>query len=337
MTKQDLYISESSSLSFEDFLLKEGHLSPQQLHLVSYEKRKQGLDSPTLLVEMGLLTSGALGELFTLWKGNQGSCLSLQKPDPDLYLSFTRQDAENLQALPMEYHNNRLVVAMIHPQDCMTKDKLLHQFPNAQAFESFPILPADFYTLLDQVYGQKMDIEASLQDPQALEVQSFLDGLFKKALKAGTSDIHFEPGERLVRVRFRLDGVLQPTVVFHRDLWIAVSIRLKMMSHLNIAENRLPQFGRYTLNIEGRRLDCRLSTHPTQYGESIVIRLLDQHKDLHHLHHLGFSTELNQGLQRLMHHPQGLIIVTGPTGSGKTTTLYALLAALNAQEKKLSP
>jgi type II secretion system protein E len=159
--------------------------------------------------------------------------------------------------------------------------------------------------------------------------------LIENAIKANASDVHIEPFEDTLRVRYRIDGVLFDAETPPKRLRAAITSRIKIMAELNIAERRLPQDGRIRMGLEGRRLDIRVSTIPTLHGESIVMRILDRAAILLPLERLGFDERTRQLIEHIIRLPHGMLLVTGPTGSGKTTTLYAALDKINSPEKKI--
>jgi len=156
-----------------------------------------------------------------------------------------------------------------------------------------------------------------------------VNAIIMDAVKVGASDLHFEPEGQFVRLRYRVDGVLQQIRAFHKDYWPAISVRIKIVSGMNIADTRNPQDGRMGLNVAGREVDFRVASHPTVHGENIVIRVLDKQKSLKPLDELGFSEHNVKVMNTLLKRPEGIIVITGPTGSGKTTTLYAMLGSIN--------
>ncbi len=166
-------------------------------------------------------------------------------------------------------------------------------------------------------------------------VVKLLQSLFEDAVQINASDIHIEPDDNLLRIRQRVDGVLYEQVMKEKRIASALVMRLKIMSGLNISEKRLPQDGRFNIRIKDRSIDVRLSTMPIQHGESVVMRLLDQSGGMLELEHLGMPEQLSRQFRRTIHLPHGLVLVTGPTGSGKSTTLYAALKELNTPDKKI--
>ena len=187
--------------------------------------------------------------------------------------------------------------------------------------------------------GSEMCIRDSNEMLQAdmvdAPVAKLLQSIFEDAVQVGASDIHIEPDQHVIRIRQRIDGVLYEQVMQETQIAPAVVVRLKLMCGLNISEKRLPQDGRFHVLVNQRDIDVRLSTMPVQYGESVVMRLLDQTSGALDLEQLGMPPELLHRFRKNFHLPNGMILVTGPTGSGKTTTLYAALSELNVKESKI--
>jgi MSHA biogenesis protein MshE len=166
-------------------------------------------------------------------------------------------------------------------------------------------------------------------------VVRLIETVFEDAVAAKASDIHIEPDETVLRIRRRIDGVLQEQVMDEKAIAPALVSRLKLMAGLDISERRLPQDGRFNLKLKQKAVDIRFSTMPTQYGEAVVMRLLDHSGGVQGLDQIGLTPELKERMKKAIHRPHGLLLVTGPTGSGKTTTLYAALNELNVPEKKI--
>ena len=166
-------------------------------------------------------------------------------------------------------------------------------------------------------------------------VAKLLDSIFVDAVQMRASDIHIEPDEKGIRIRQRIDGVLHESILHGSEIISALVLRIKLMANLNISEKRLPQDGRLKMTIKGHHIDVRVSTMPVHFGESVVMRILNQSKGILKLSQLGMPIPILKGVEELIHKPNGVFLVTGPTGSGKTTTLYAALSELNSAEKKI--
>jgi len=200
---------------------------------------------------------------------------------------------------------------------------------------------------IDIFYGFELSIDGILHELETGEVDynsiqgkvdeyshpvvRLVDALMVDAVKRGASDIHFEPEAGYVRIRYRIDGVLRQVKTLHQNYWSGISVRLKVMAGMNIAESRSPQDGRISRTIAGRPVDFRTASQPTIHGENIVLRILDRQKGIVPLEKLNFTEEALSLLKLMMARPEGIILVTGPTGSGKTTTLYSMLNFRNSE------
>jgi general secretion pathway protein E/type IV pilus assembly protein PilB len=200
----------------------------------------------------------------------------------------------------------------------------------------------------DHFYGYELSVDGILREIETGEIDyqslqqvgmeeytqpivRLVGALLVDAVKRGASDIHFEPEYAFLRVRYRIDGVLEQVRSLHKNYWPGIAVRLKVISGMNIAENRAPQDGRISLNLNGRPIDFRVSTQPTIWGENIVLRVLDREKSIISLEQMRLPKAVMSKLNLMLARPEGILIITGPTGSGKTTTLYSLLAKLNVE------
>src|SRR5690606_18141607 len=261
--------------------------------------------------------------------------------------------ARRFRAIALSEKNGQLLVGMADPTDIYTVDALerVLQQPIQPAVvrESELLATLDLiYRRIDELagYAEELDEEltggqfdlASLTpaaDDSDAPVVKLLQSLFMDAVQIRASDIHIEPDEQNLRIRQRIDGVMQEQIVKERRIAPALVLRLKLMSGLDISEKRLPQDGRFSLKVKDKKIDVRLSTMPVEFGESVVMRLLDQTGGVTDLNEVGMPAEMLAQFRRLIHMPHGLILVTGPTGSGKTTTLYGALQELNDVGKKI--
>ncbi|MBU3990694.1 MAG: GspE/PulE family protein, partial [Gammaproteobacteria bacterium] len=198
---------------------------------------------------------------------------------------------------------------------------------------------------IDQHYGHELSIDGILNEIETGEIDfhslsvtsdeysqpvvRLVDALLTDAVKRDASDIHFEPEASFLRIRYRIDGILRQIRALHKSYWSAMAVRLKVISGMNIAETRAPQDGRISMNISGRAVDFRCSAQPTIHGENLVLRILDRQKGIVPLDKIGLDDAQQEQLRRMMARPEGIVLVTGPTGSGKTTTLYSMLNQIN--------
>jgi general secretion pathway protein E len=258
--------------------------------------------------------------------------------------------------VPIGVSNNTLQIAVADPLDKYVLDAL--NVFSGRPVELFLSSEKDIMEAIEQYFGTDVQMTSIMEgmredelESEGLELQEdvhhlrdmafeapivkLVNMLITRAVEDRSSDIHIEPFENSVKVRYRTDGVLNEIESLPKRLQPAVISRLKIMSRLNIAERRLPQDGRIKLRVSGRDLDLRISTMPTVYGESIVMRILDRSTSLTALEHLGFPDDIIGEYRKLINAPYGMLLVTGPTGSGKTTTLYASLSEINSEDKKI--
>ena len=349
-------LKDPSFSSVIEFLLDLRMVTHDQIETVKIENKKTGTPLDTLLVEAGFVTENAMAEI----KANVFECLVFNpdkhKPQADVLSRLSSQDAYTLKILPLSYNADKGIFHLVlcDPENLRIFDRVKELYGPIHQFVMCVSPPSVLMSALAHYYGRgrslkelvlKGDLSFVEQSPKNLSSgvetaqgffhpsvpnasHNFLDILFQDAVSCRASDIHFEPDSHSVQIRYRIDGLLQKVCTFHRDVWPSIVVQIKILSKLNLAESRLPQDGRFSKSILARTIDWRVSILPTQYGENIVLRILDRLTALKSLEALGFSQEETQRLQRLVHNPNGLMIMTGPTGSGKTTTLYALLQYL---------
>jgi type IV pilus assembly protein PilB len=313
------------------------------------EQKRTGERLGRILVEKRVLTDSQLTRVLAEHFGT--SFVDLD--DRTLDFTATRLVRESFarrhQALAIGWEDDRLLVAMANPADVFAIDDIRSM--TGQEVKPVMAEPDQLKRAIDRVWSTKAedimkmvsDAEDELDSPlvqvrEAAEdapVVQFVNELVTRAVHEGASDVHLEPGETELRIRFRIDGVLQDIMRVPRSIQASVISRLKIMGDLDIAERRLPQDGRITVPLEGRRVDLRLVTLPTAQGESLVIRILDRKSGLVGIEELGFTPEAHTRFEACYRKPWGAILVTGPTGSGKTTTLYATLQEVNDAQRSI--
>jgi MSHA biogenesis protein MshE len=336
-----------------DLLVKNSVISEDQLQQALTKQKSTGLRLGRTLINLGFVQEdnflGFLSEQLNI----PFIDLRRYRFDTPTVQRLSETHARRFRAIALTEKGGVLLVGMADPTDIYAFDALerVLQQPIDQAVvrESELLATLDLvYRRTDEIAGFAEELDDELTDGQfdlaALTpaadqsdapVVKLLQSLFEDAIQIRASDIHIEPDEHVLRIRQRIDGVLQEQIVKERRIAPALVLRLKLMAGLDISERRLPQDGRFSLKVKERRVDVRLSTMPVQYGESVVMRLLDQTDGLTDLDNVGMSGEMLEQFRKLVHMPHGLILVTGPTGSGKTTTLYGALQELNEIGKKI--
>jgi type II secretory ATPase GspE/PulE/Tfp pilus assembly ATPase PilB-like protein len=336
----------SNNPTLHQRLLEEKILSSDQWRVAEVEAKKQQRPVAEILVTLGFLSEAVLSDLLS--NGTNFPWLDLSKTllPPDTFPNFPKALAEAHQSLPLFRDNEVLHLAMLNPADLLARDAVRQHFPTCSFFHYCRVTQAHFLEALSRVYDYDLSLEGIFRDMDATNNHLDDDGyanptvrlvtvMLLEALRHRASDIHLEPERYFIRVRYRVDGHLSQAITFHERHWRALCIRLKLMASLDIAETRFPQNGRFSRFVGGKEMDFRLSFHPTYYGENVVIRLLDKTRGVKSLEDLGFEETHITLLKHLVQQPQGLVIFTGPTGSGKTTTLYALLSHMGALTRNI--
>lgn len=336
-----------SPLLFGDLLISKGLISDDELKLALVEQRKTGRKLGEILEYMGFLTQDALRDTVGQSVGFRTISLAGIIPDPQA-LSFIQEPfARAHKVMPIAYdaEDRLLKVALPNPEDIITVDKLRRHIQNRDMrLDYYVASEKEILEIIDHYYGYELSIDGILKELETGEVNVMVmtqedeyshpvvrlaNSLLTDAVKQNASDIHFEPEEFFIRIRYRIDGVLKQIRLLHRSFWPALLVRLKIIAEMNISETRLPQDGRISLSVAGRRIDFRASAQPTLHGENLVLRILDREKGIVPLKDLGLQVDVLQEIQYMMAKPIGIFLVTGPTGSGKTTTLYSILNQLN--------
>ncbi|QZA81157.1 GspE/PulE family protein [Deefgea piscis] len=329
-------------------LIDKGLISDDQLRIALLEQRQSGLLLGKILVDLGFLSDHVLREALSENLGQVSIDLSRVICDALAIALLPKAMAKRLLILPIGLNpaQTKLTVAMANPNHLLQIDQLrLH---TQGQFEIDVVLAAesDLIRAIDQYYGFELSIDGILREIETGEIDygslnhsqfeysqpvvRLIDALLADAVRCGASDIHFEPELSFVRIRYRIDGVLRQIRALHKTYWPAIVVRLKVLAQMNIAETRAAQDGRISLTLAGRAMDFRVSAQPTSWGENLVLRILDRQNGLLSLAELDFSVANLVLLQQMIRRPAGMILLTGPTGSGKTTTLYSILNHINS-------
>ena len=332
-----------------EWLATQGLISHDQLRIALLEQATSGLPLGRQLIELGFITDTLLRDVLARNAGEASIDLNQVVADPEAIALTPENLARRHHVLPLalDPEQRSLTVAVPDLFNLVALDQLRAHLEGR--FDIRPVLAAEAQILehLDKFYGFDLSVDGILQEIETGEVDwstlqtgteftqpvvRLVNALLAEAVKRGASDLHFEPETAFLRIRYRIDGVLEPMRSLHRKYWPAISVRLKVISGMNLAESRAPQDGRMSLTLYGRSIDFRVSSLPTLHGENIVLRVLDREKSIIPLARMGLTPHTLERLLDVVARPEGLVIVTGPTGSGKTTTLYSLLAHLNREE-----
>lgn len=340
----------STKLPLGKTLADKGVITPDQLHIALQEQRQTGKPLGKTLMTLGFISEAVLRDALSENLGQQSVDLSKVIIDAAALRRVPKELAKRLQVLPLALDTNskKLTIAMTDPNNLAAIDQLRQHLQEPFTWEIKLASESDIARAIDQYYGVELSIDGLLHEIETGEIDwasiqmasagysqpvvRLIDALLTDAVTQGASDIHFEPEESFVRIRYRIDGVLRQIRALHRMYWPAMVVRLKVISGMNIAETRAPQDGRISLTLAGRPLDFRVSAQPCTWGENIVLRILDRQKGLVPLDSLGLSMDNLRSLRLMVARPEGILLVTGPTGSGKTTTLYSILNHLNTPE-----
>lgn len=350
MNKLPVAALSQSVRRLSEMLLEQRIISSDQLKIALTEQKKTQEQLNKILINLGFVSEAVMRDLLSESLGQTSVDLSKLVVDPEAIKLIPKSLASRHVLLPISFdkQNNILKVAMAEVFDVLAIDQLTISLGGNVKIEPLLASEAEIINAIDNLYGYDLSIEGILNEIETGEVdyqslsltrneysQPFVrlvDAILSDAVKRRASDIHFEPEKGFLRIRYRIDGVLEQIRSFHKNYWPALSVRLKVMANLNIAEMRIPQDGRISLMLVGRSIDFRVSVQPTVFGENIVLRILDSQKGIMAIDQLGLSETNLMALQLMIARPEGVILITGPTGSGKTTTLYSILKHLNREE-----
>ncbi|MEX2258372.1 MAG: ATPase, T2SS/T4P/T4SS family [Woeseia sp.] len=336
-----------------EMLLEAGVISDDELKNALASQKKTGHKLGRALMEVGAISESELHSFLSKRLNIEYLDITGLKLDPDVVTRLAEVHARRHRALVLQDEGDSLLIGMADPTDVLAQDEL--QRILQKPFRLALLKESDLLRTIDIIYRRtdeidklavavKEDLGDGGIDIDELSVEEgsddapvikMLQSMFKDAVQVKASDIHIEPDEKVLRVRQRVDGILQEHLIEGRGVASALVTRLKLMSGLDISEKRLPQDGRFSIRVNTQNLDVRVSTMPVQHGEAVVMRLLDQSANLLSLSKLGMPDDILERFTSLIERPGGMVLVTGPTGSGKTTTLYSALNHINRPATKI--
>ena len=337
-----------------DLLMANKIISQEQLNTALADQKKSGRKLGRVLVENGFLSEDQLLTFLSQQLNIPYIDLRRYHYKPETVRLIPETHARRFRAIALEDSRDNLLVGMADPTDIFAYDELSRVLRRPLRFAV--VKESELLKTIDRVYRRTEEISDLAQELQQeltaqggvdlvalaeaegltdAPVVKLLQSMFEDAVQVNASDIHIEPDEKELRIRFRLDGVLRVQTMADRRIASALVSRVKLMAGLDISEKRLPQDGRTNVRIREKSIDVRISTMPVQHGESVVMRLLNPFAGVLSLEQVGMPKNILERFRRVIHNPNGMVLVTGPTGSGKTTTLYAALKELNRPEYKI--
>lgn len=336
-----------------EVLIQQKLLTEDQLKQSLAEQKSSGRKLGRIFIENGFVTEEGIAEAIARQLQIPFINLKFYNIDTELVNKLPETQARRFRALVLEDKGSALLLGMADPSDLFAYDELARLLKRdidlAAVAESQLLQTIDrVYRRTDQISGLAQALEEELGDTvvdfgglgattnlEEAPVVKLLQTMFEDATQVRASDVHIEPQESKLQIRFRIDGVLHLQTEADNKIASALVLRLKLMSGLDISEKRMPQDGRFNIKVRGQSIDVRISSMPTQHGESVVMRLLNQSGGILTLDKLGMPPDMLEKFRKILHRPNGMVLVTGPTGSGKTTTLYSALAELNSIEAKI--
>ena len=339
-----------------DILVQQGRLTPEQLIMFLRAHKKTNKPIGLILIEQGILTEEELKYILEEQLGIPHTWLRKGLIDPWIVNILPKEKALRFQVIPMFRVNNVLTLATADPNAIFVFDEV----SKITELEVQPVIcrSSDIIEAIHECYREEVSIDEVMSgideldlevveattDKEIGELAEMAEGspiinltnkILLRAIRDGASDIHIEPQQLLCRVRVRIDGLLYEFMSIKMETHPPVVSRLKIMANLDIAERRIPQDGRIQVYVDGRTIDLRFSSMPSIHGEKVVLRILDRNKAILDINNLGFDPEILNQFKSALKKPYGLILVCGPTGCGKTTTLYSAITTLNTSEKNI--
>jgi len=335
-------------LRLGELLVQQGLITTDQLSIALAEQRHNNIPIGRLLVRLGFVTESAIRDIMARTIGQEAIDLGHVVADPEALRLVSQEFARRNRILPIAFDpaDHVLTIATTEIFNVVAMDQLRAMLGPQIEIKTQLASEAQLGDYIDQFYGYELSVDGILKEIETGEIDyeslqaaggdeytqpmvRLVNALLVDAVKRSASDIHFEPEYAFLRIRYRIDGVLETVRSLHKTYMPGITVRVKVVSGMNIAEMRSPQDGRLSLTLNGRPIDFRVSTQPTIYGENVVLRVLDREKSIISLDRMNLAKETLAKLNLMLARPEGILVVTGPTGSGKTTTLYSLLAQVN--------
>jgi general secretion pathway protein E/type IV pilus assembly protein PilB len=335
-------------LRLGELLVQQGLITTDQLSIALAEQRHNNIPIGRLLVRLGFVTESAIRDIMARTIGQEAIDLGHVVADPEALRLVSQEFARRNRILPIAFDpaDHVLTIATTEIFNVVAMDQLRAMLGPQIEIKTQLASEAQLGDYIDQFYGYELSVDGILKEIETGEIDyeslqaaggdeytqpmvRLVNALLVDAVKRSASDIHFEPEYAFLRIRYRIDGVLETVRSLHKTYMPGITVRVKVVSGMNIAEMRSPQDGRLSLTLNGRPIDFRVSTQPTIYGENLVLRVLDREKSIISLDRMNLAKETLAKLNLMLARPEGILVVTGPTGSGKTTTLYSLLAQVN--------
>ncbi|WP_261834117.1 GspE/PulE family protein [Vibrio ishigakensis] len=337
-----------------DLLVENDIVSEEQVQQALDSQRQTGRKLGDSLIQLGFITEKQLLTFLAQQLNIPFVDLNRAQVDIEAVQLLPEVHARRLRALVIAHKGNQVTVCMSDPADLFAQESVLRillqyevkfavssERQLVSGFDRYYRRTKEIASFAEQLHAEHQSTDSfelnlsDTADSDEVTVVKLINSLFEDAVQVGASDIHIEPDENVLRLRQRIDGVLHETILNEVNIASALVLRLKLMAQLDISEKRLPQDGRFHIKVKGQSIDIRMSTMPVEYGESVVMRLLNQTAGVRALEESGLPDDLLIRLRRQLKRPHGMILVTGPTGSGKTTTLYGALTELNSPSKKI--
>jgi MSHA biogenesis protein MshE len=334
-----------------DVLVAQKAISQDQLRIALEHQKKSGRRLGRVLVEQGFVNDEQICEAISRQLNIQYVNLKFYNFNQDVVRRLPEAQARRFRAIVLEDRRANALVGMADPTDLFAYDELgrilQKDIELAVVSEAALLQNVDrIYRRTEEITGLAKELERDVGDSyvdfgalgagaEDAPVVKLLQSVFEDAIQVNASDVHIEPQETALQIRFRIDGALNPQTQADSKIAPALALRLKLMAGLDISEKRLPQDGRLNVIARDQKVDVRMSTMPTQYGESVVLRLLNRRATKQSLDSLGMPPEMLERFRGIIQKTAGMVLVTGPTGSGKTTTLYSALSEVNTPERKI--